>query len=102
MGMYNVLILNIISPYCGYEGEMESEFKIGYLNIDSYRLGDKIKWADGIAKKPHQRRPLDGNFTGEGYVECPQCLKDFWLKIFINNDTLTDVTIDSSKTGYVK
>ncbi len=100
--MYNILRLNLRCPFCNYDGEMESEFKIGYMNLDSYKIGDKIKWSQGVAKKPHQKRPKNGNYCGEGYVECPNCNKDFWLNITIENDIITKADINLAKTGYVK
>ncbi|HOL87360.1 MAG TPA: hypothetical protein PLK32_08405 [Defluviitoga tunisiensis] len=102
MGLYNILKLNLKCPFCNYEGEMEAEFKIGYLNLDIYNTGDKIKWVEGLAKQPHQKRPEGGNFCGEGYVECQNCNKDFWLEIFIENDRITKAKINFDKAGYVK
>ncbi len=100
--MYNILKLNLKCPFCNYEDEMESEFKVGYMNLNTYNIGDKIIWSEGFAKKPHQKRPKSGNFCGEGYVECLNCNKDFWLKIFIENDIIAKVDIDFTKNGYVK
>lgn len=72
------------------------------MNMDIYSLGDKIRWSEGLAKKPHQKRPENGNFSGDGYVECINCTKDFWIEIAIENDTINKVNIDLTKNGYVK
>lgn len=101
MGLFNILETKLKCPRCGFESEMEVEFKIGYLDLQTYRLGDKLTWASGIAKCPHQKRPNNGNFIGEGYVECPNCKKDFWITINIQNDILTKVKLDLTKQGYI-
>jgi hypothetical protein len=100
MGMYNNLRLKIKCPNCHQISEMEAEFKMGYLNLDTYQLGDKIVWADGLAKD-QQNRPEGGNFIGDGYVECTKCGKDFWLIIKIVNDIVISAEVNENCKGYI-
>lgn len=102
MGLYNVLKVDLKCPFCERLGEMEAEFKLGYLSVDTYSVGDKIRWASGSAKKPHQKRPEKGSCNGEGYVECPKCHKDFWISILIKEDVIINVAINPTKAGFVK
>jgi DNA-directed RNA polymerase subunit RPC12/RpoP len=96
--MYNNLKLEIRCPKCHHVSEMEAEFKIGYLNLDTYHIGEKITWADGLTKG-QQNRPEGGNFTGDGYVECTRCNKDFWITINIENDIITCAQVNESHDG---
>ena len=79
---------------------MEAEFKFGFLNLGKYVLGDTLKWLGGRKAYP-KGRPADGNFIGEGYVECPNCHRDFWLIIKVANDKLESVQVDKTKKGYI-
>src|ERR1043165_211112 len=99
MGMFNILNVSVKCPHCKYEGDMEAEFKFGFLNMDKYKLGDTLTWIGG-GKPYHKGRPADGNFVGEGYVECPNCHRDFWLIIKVTNDKLESVQVNDTKAGY--
>ncbi|PSK20251.1 hypothetical protein C7R94_05180 [Brevibacillus sp. NRRL NRS-603] len=100
--MYNLLIIKEKCPRCGVIERTEAEFKMGYMNLDSYNLGDEIRWASGQCKPPHQKRPSGGNATGEGYVCCPCCGKDFWLIIIVQHDVILQVEVDYTKNGYIE
>ncbi|KHL91172.1 hypothetical protein QW71_36195 [Paenibacillus sp. IHB B 3415] len=100
--MYNLLLIKEECPRCGAIVNTEAEFKMGMMNLDTYKLGDKLTWAIGQARPPHQKRPYDGSSIGEGYVCCPNCEKDFWVLIRIEHDTIVDVKVDKTKTGYIK
>jgi uncharacterized C2H2 Zn-finger protein len=100
--MYNLLLINEECPRCGEIVNAEAEFKMGMMNLDTYKLGDVLTWATGQCKPPHQKRPLDGSSIGEGYVCCPNCDKDFWVVIKVEHDTIIDVKVDNTKTGYIK
>lgn len=41
--MYNLLIIKEKCPRCGVIERTEAEFKMGYMNLDSYNLGDEIR-----------------------------------------------------------
>lgn len=102
MGMYNYLYAEITCPICKQNSKMEIEFRIGYLNIDKYIIGDKIRWSDGLKKGLKGKRPQDGNLIDEGYVVCEKCNHDFFVVITIKNDIIVDVKIDNTKKGYIK
>jgi hypothetical protein len=80
VGLYNVLLVDLECPQCQWRGEFEVEFKIGLLAVSTYRIGETLSWPGGQRDKP-LRRPAGGNLDGEGYAECPNCGKDFWVDI---------------------
>ena len=100
MGMYNLLKINLKCPHCGVESEMEAEFRFGFKNLDIYHLGDKLRW-EGAGISTPRKQPLDGNYTDEAYVECPNCHRDFWLTVRVLHDVISSATIDLSKKGYI-
>lgn len=100
--MYNLLIIKEKCLRCGVIVDTEAEFKMGYMNVDIYHIGDELKWATGLSKAPHQKRPPDGNSTGEGYVCCPNCSRDFWVKIQVEHDVIVHVEVDHMKKGYIE
>lgn len=83
MGLYNILITSVNCPNCKNQSEVGAELKIGYLNLKEYRVGDKIEWAEGFAKWPHQKRTNNGNFIGDGYIECPHCGFEYLILITV-------------------
>jgi len=99
MGMYNLLDLVLECPRCGLIGAAEAEFRFGFRNLDRYVLGDRLRWTDD--PETTRGRPTDGNFTGEGYVECSVCRRDFWIDIEVRHDRLVAATIDRNKPGYI-
>ncbi|MEJ8307392.1 hypothetical protein [Saccharibacillus sacchari] len=100
--MYNLLLINVKCPRCNESVNAEAEFKIGLMNLDTYKLGDELKWAIGRAKSPHQLRPQNGDSIGEGYVCCPNCEKDFWVVIKIEHDIISSFEVDITKKGYIE
>jgi hypothetical protein len=101
MGMFNRLSLFLRCPRCGIESEMEAEFKFGLLNLEAYHLGDTIRWRE-VSGRPPQTRPPEGNHVGEGYVECPNCHKDFWIVIDVRRDVIDSARIDTATEGYIR
>jgi hypothetical protein len=79
---------------------MIAEFKFGHLNLDTYRLGDRLCW-HGERESIPKERPNEGNYLGEAYVECPICGWDFWLEINVQNDFIESVEINTIRQGYI-
>jgi len=86
---------------------MEIEFRFGYRNQIHYRLGDKIDWGqDKVVWEPYYTlgcgiRPENGNYIGEGYVECELCHRDYFVDIIIENDIIVAVKYRPDKKGYI-
>lgn len=97
--MYNYLETALQCPHCGNRSIMEAEFRFGWQNLDRYQLHDRLRWHGGV-QTPRQR-PESGNYTGEGYVECPHCHRDFWITIQVQNDVITSAEVDLARPGYV-
>ncbi len=100
MSAYNTLRAVVRCPRCSSEAEMEIEFKFGLLDFRDYRLGEQIDWGNRGLRSPASR-PKDGNFCGDGYVECPVCGKDFWVDICVQHDLIERVDVDPTRPGYI-
>lgn len=99
MGMYNILELALRCPHCGTRSELEAEFRFGLLGLDKYSLGSKLRWRERKGNRS-ERCPEGGHFTGEGYVECPDCHMDFWIVINVQNDVIENAKVDLNRKGY--
>lgn len=95
MGMFNLLKTNMYCPMCNKTHDLEAEFRFGYLNLLEYSIGDKMAWESGA-------HPVDGRFIGEGYVECEESHRDFWVDIVIENNTIDKVVVRHDREGYIK
>jgi hypothetical protein len=100
LAIFNYLCLNVICPRCGVETEMEAEFRFGLRELIHYHLGDTLRW-DGPGVKTPDTRPDNGNYSGEAYVVCPHCQRDFWLKVDVIEDVLGSATVDPTKAPYI-
>lgn len=99
MGLYNILHVNVVCPRCHERVAVDSDFRFGYLRLIEYQIGDMIQWHDDGSAQA--RRPPQGSLDGEGYAECPQCHKDFWLKIRVRHDRLEAAEVDRTRKGYI-
>ena len=99
MSMYNILYVSVDCPRCGAHVTVESEFRIGYLDLFEYQIGDVVKWFENGSDSA--RRPPGGNIDGEAYAQCPKCDKDFWLTVFVRNDRFEGAEVDATRKGYV-
>ena len=101
MAAFNTLLTVLTCPHCGHRGDMEVEFRFGRRDQLRYRLGDRLVWTGGGGAKP-LRRPADGNLTGDGYVDCPHCRKDFWVTLRVRADVIAEVAVDHTRSGYIR
>jgi hypothetical protein len=101
VGMFNILAAHTLCPRCGSEISSHAEIRFGLLDGSAYRIGDRIKWSDdGKGLRDPKNRPDHGNYRREGYVECPICLKDFFLDIQLENDVFVSAN-QSNLKGYI-
>ncbi|MBK9927631.1 MAG: hypothetical protein IPP66_20365 [Anaerolineales bacterium] len=69
--------------------------------MDKFQVGDIYKWISGAAVQ-HGGRPDMGNIDGEGYTECPQCRRDFFVKVMIREDRIEGVEPNTEKAAYIQ
>lgn len=101
MSIYNTLTFTAYCPHCGVECEMEAEFRFGFRNLFSYRLGDRLVW-EGMGIKTPPSRPEGGNYRDEGYAVCPKCDREIWLTITVSEDILVEAYVETSRSVYVR
>ena len=99
MSNYNILNVELDCPRCGTRVTVESEVKLGYLDVLHYQVGDPVEWFEGGGGDA--ARPPEGRLDGEAYAECPECQKDFWLTVHVRNDRFESAEIDHTRKGYV-
>jgi hypothetical protein len=100
MGAYNKLHTELRCPRCGKPGPVEIEFKFGLLKLRDYQMGDTVEWGDKALRHP-TTPPPGGHFSGEGYVECLVCGKDYWVVIDVEADIIRSVEPDPTRPGYI-
>lgn len=100
MGIYNTLVVELVCPRCHERATCEVDFRLGLLELRTYRLGDALRWAGGYRNKP-LRRPDEGTVEGEGYTVCPRCEKDFWVHVEVRNDLIVAATPDPARPGHI-
>jgi hypothetical protein len=102
MGTYNILQTTIACPHCNTLVNVEIEMFFGNTSmVDRFAIGDEYKWA--LRKSvQHGGRPEQGNIDGEGYTVCPQCQRDFFVKVMVREDKIKDVKPDMEKAAYIQ
>ena len=101
MALYNRLTARMRCPRCGTESQIEAQTYFGFRNLFDYAIGDEVKWVRGNVMPKNGGRPDGGHAEGEGYVECPACEKDFWVKIRIRADMIERIKPDPSRETYI-
>ena len=102
MGIYNILKAKVECPNCRDKREQDIDLYFGYRNeMLEFKIGDEYVWRKG-KEVQNGGRPKDRNIDGEGYVECENCHKDFWVKVLVRNNRIQDVEIDLEKKGFVE
>lgn len=100
MGLYNILRVTTTCPRCNTKSEVEAEFRFGLPELAVYRIGDRLRWYGKGSQVP-QNRPEGGNHTGEAYVECPNCRRDFWLNVEVRADIIHSVEVNAARKPYI-
>lgn len=72
----NTLYCEIKCPKCGKVVTSGIGFRVGAVNQDSYKMGEKLKW-DGPRLRPVDR-PKNGNLKTIGYFECDNLNCETW------------------------
>jgi hypothetical protein len=100
MAIYNELRATLTCPRCNAAIETIVNMYFGLRNLAQYKIGDRINW---VPRKQPQNggRPPDGNLDGEGYLECPHCMKDAHMLVIVRSDRIIDVRPDPAKEPYV-
>ncbi len=101
MSTYNILHALVDCPRCGAVVGADIECRCGdTTQMVDLRIGDIYPWVRG--RQPQNGgRPKGGRFVGDGYMECPTCKKDLFLRVVLDDDKITAVEPDSSRRGYI-
>lgn len=101
MGTYNVLKAVLKCPRCGRTSLMDVDLYFGYRNQIALKVGDCYPWAWGGRSVKKGGRPPLGDIDGEGYTECPNCKKDFFVIVRVRGGRIVEALPDLSKKPYI-
>ncbi len=99
MATANSLRESVQCPHCGAVESRHIEMFAGFGNLIEYSVGDLLVWVEGKSPK-NGGRPAGGNADAEGYAECEQCGRDFFLTVRVRGDRIEGVVVDFEKRGY--
>ena len=100
VGIYNCLPAEIKCPRCGVTGRVVIDLYFGLRNLIDYQLGDTVEWRPGKSVQKGGQ-PHEGTMDGEGYAECPECGKDYFLLVHVRNDKIVSVSPDPNRAPYI-
>jgi len=101
MGAYNILHAELSCPRCREMVTTEIECFFGNTApMLKLRIGDKYPW---VPRRQPQNggRPEGRRVTGEGYMDCPACGKDSFLRVVIEDEVIDGIEPDPTRKGYV-
>jgi hypothetical protein len=100
VSVHNYVLATLACPRCGESAEMEIETFFGPIDLERYRVGDRVRW---FPRKQVQNggRPPDGDLYAEGYLVCPICELDSFVKVHIRSDVVAGVSPDTEKAPYL-
>lgn len=101
MGTYNVLQASVVCPRCGSTVDTSVDCYFGATaQMQALQIGDRYPWLEGRAPASGGR-PEGGSLDGEGYMECPSCGKDAFLRVVVRGDIIRAVAADPTKPGHI-
>jgi len=98
MGLFNTIHATLQCPRCSREADLEIEVKFGWANQIDYTLGDQVRWVSSDEFSPTDR-PMNGTGEFAGYCECSSCHKDFWVRVYVDNNRIQLVSVDHAQKG---
>lgn len=96
MANFNRFSFRMKCPRCGCEADFVVDLYFGFRDQITYQKGDVYRWTSSpmVSKGG---RPPEGNLDGEGYTECPECHRDFFVRVLVRNDILQGAIPDLDK-----
>ena len=96
MGTYNRLHVSLVCPRCGASVTTGVDCHFGYTAaMESLQVGDCYPVQPGLP--PAESVSTDG----EGYMECPHCQKDAFLRVLVRGGVIVGVEPDTERQGYI-
>jgi uncharacterized protein (UPF0212 family) len=101
MSTYNILHTSLNCPRCGNTVDTAVDCHFGdTAMMADLKIGDYYPWKPG--KQPQNGgRPQNGTVDGEGYMQCPHCGKDAYLRVVVRNDRIVGVELDMQRLGHI-
>lgn len=101
MGTFNIVHAHLKCPRCGTVVDAEIEVRLGNTAQMQYlKVGDTYPWVQR-ARPEEGGRPPEGNVNGDGYLECPRCHKDSFVRVLVRSDVIVAIEPDLTRPGYI-
>lgn len=100
MGIYNEINTCKTCPVCKQLAETNVQFRLGWLNMISYNIGDEIVWQSSGIHEP-KSRPVNGNMLGEGFAKCGTCGSEYWVLIKVESNKIVDIYDDTCRGDFI-
>jgi hypothetical protein len=97
MSLHNLVAFKTTCPRCGEYCEARAEFRLGLLEMRTYRVGEALLF-DGTGEVIGKPSP---SARVEGYAECKCCHKDYWVTISVDDDIIGSVAVDPARDPYI-
>jgi hypothetical protein len=95
MGLYNTITTSMQCSHCGWNGEVEVQFKYGNLHDHEYGIGSRIVWGRTEIGNEAERC-----VAVEGIAACPQCGQEPLFDIIIDGGIIRSVEPSSGRFDY--
>jgi hypothetical protein len=97
MGAFNTVELETICSACQNKVLLKIQFKYGDTWQYEYVIGDKIKWGGNDIGIRAKRIVISGISE-----ECPLCKKDENFVIYVNDNIITQIKLDTKENDFIK
>ena len=96
MGTYNRLHTSLVCPRCGVSVSAVIDCHFGYTAaMQTLQVGDRYP------VQPSSPVAESVSTDGEGYMECPSCQKDAFLRVLVRAGVIVGVEPDTERQGYI-
>ena len=96
MGTYNHLHISLVCPRCGASVDTIVDCHFGYTAaMESLQVGDRYP------VRPDSPLAESVSADGEGYMECPRCQRDAFLRVLVRGGIIIGVEPDTGRHGYI-
>ena len=95
MGLYSTIWAPLQCNCCGFESEVDVQFKYGNLWVHEYMVGDSIAWGRTQVGEPSEIR-----VAALGTASCPRCHEEACFDVIIERGRIKSVQSSRGEYDY--